>query len=368
MSDVPAPQLIVQTGSTSHTLEPGSAAVTIGRDPAADVRVDDSRASRLHLRVESTAGTWQVIDTSMNGMYIDGERIPVLTIDRPVTVRLANPLDGPTVAFGLVEHPGVVQTAVVHPGRPDPEPDDGRDVTGTWEIDEIDPGVVSAGAAAAARRRSLDISQRSLAADGIINAGALIAFEKGRSWPRERTRTKLEEVLRWPVGTIGRIRAGGPVPADDITQVLSNDEEVPLLVQAVVAAVDGCNLAIVALPAVDAPEFPARLTPILADLRRLEAVAVRALGIGRVTPALTKALSTIRRYYDQLMMLGSTAPDAPLGQRLYAARRRANLSIPETAQAGLVGEDVIGRVEAGETVSEADTELIEALIRQISWG
>ena len=75
---------------------------------------------------------------------------------------------------------------------------------------EVDPGMARAGAAAAARRRELDISQRSLAADGIINAGALISFEKGRSWPRERTRAKLEEVLQWPPGTIARIRRGGP--------------------------------------------------------------------------------------------------------------------------------------------------------------
>ena len=80
---------------------------------------------------------------------------------------------------------------------------------------EVDPGMVRAGAAAAARRRELDISQRSLAADGIINAGALIAFEKGRSWPRERTRVKLEEILHWPPGTIARIRRGGSVtPAE----------------------------------------------------------------------------------------------------------------------------------------------------------
>jgi len=90
------------------------------------------------------------------------------------------------------------------------------DVTGTWHFDDdLDPGVVRAGAAAAARRRELDISQRSLAADGIINAGALIAFEKGRSWPRERTRAKLEEILRWPPGAIARIREGGTVPGDD---------------------------------------------------------------------------------------------------------------------------------------------------------
>ena len=72
--------------------------------------------------------------------------------------------------------------------------------------DVVDSGLVRAGAAAAARRRELDISQRSLAADGTINAGALIAFEKGRSWPRERTRAKLEEVLQWPQGTIARLR------------------------------------------------------------------------------------------------------------------------------------------------------------------
>ena len=89
-----------------------------------------------------------------------------------------------------------------------------RDMTNAESIDEsteaLDPGMARAGAAAAARRRELDISQRSLAADGIINAGALIAFEKGRSWPRERTRAKLEEVLRWPPGTITRLRRGEP--------------------------------------------------------------------------------------------------------------------------------------------------------------
>ncbi|MDT5007729.1 MAG: hypothetical protein QOJ24_4905, partial [Mycobacterium sp.] len=69
-----------------------------------------------------------------------------------------------------------------------------------------DPGIARAGAAVAARRRELDIKQRNLAKYKIINAGALIAFEKGRSWPRERTRAKLEEILQWPAGTIATIR------------------------------------------------------------------------------------------------------------------------------------------------------------------
>src|SRR6476660_8831543 len=91
--------------------------------------------------------------------------------------------------------------------------------------DVVDAGLARAGAAAAARRRELDISQRSLAADGIINAGALIAFEKGRSWPRERTRAKIEEVLQWPPGTIARLRQGEPVAQERPTEPVAGADE-----------------------------------------------------------------------------------------------------------------------------------------------
>lgn len=258
----------------------------------------------------------------------------------------------------------------------DPEPaegaqqSDGRqdlDVTGTWQIDALDPGVVRAGAAAAARRRELDISQRSLAADGVINAGALIAFEKGRSWPRERTRATLEEILRWPPGTIARIREGGSAPGEEVTEVLSADDQIPLIAQAVIAAVDTCNLAIAALPPASDPGFTRAVAPILADLRRLEAVAVRATQIGRVTPPLIKALSTVRHHYDELMMQGATAPGATLGQRLYAARRRANLSIAETAHAAGVADEMIVRAETEDALPAATAAAVESLISQISW-
>ena len=45
-------------------------------------------------------------------------------------------------------------------------------------------------------------------------------------------------------------------------------------------------------------------------------------------------------------MLAATAPAATLGQRVYAARRRANLTIGETAQAAGVPEDAIAQAEA----------------------
>jgi transcriptional regulator with XRE-family HTH domain len=231
--------------------------------------------------------------------------------------------------------------------------------------DVVDPGLVRAGAAAAARRRELDISQRSLAADGIINAGALIAFEKGRSWPRERTRAKLEEVLQWPPGTIARLRQGEPVVQERPTDAVPGADEWQLIAQAVITAVHTLAGAVDSLPPVDDAEFTPRVTAILADLRQLEAVAARATRISQVTPALIKALGTVRRQIDELTILAATAPRATLGQRVYATRRRANLTIAETAQAAGVSEDDIARAEAEEPVSTASIDTIEALLKQL---
>ena len=231
--------------------------------------------------------------------------------------------------------------------------------------DVIDAGLARAGAAAAARRRELDISQRSLAADGIINAGALIAFEKGRSWPRERTRAKLEEVLQWPQGAIARLRKGAPVARERPSEPVTGADEGQLIAQAVITAVHTLGGAVDSLPPVDDPLFTPRVTSILADLRKLEAVAARATRISQVTPALIKALGTVRRQIDQLTMLGATAPRATLGQRLYATRRRANLTIAETAQAAGVSEDNVAGAEAEELLPAAAIDAIESLLKQI---
>jgi transcriptional regulator with XRE-family HTH domain len=231
--------------------------------------------------------------------------------------------------------------------------------------DVIDPGLARAGAAAAARRRELDISQRSLAADGIINAGALIAFEKGRSWPRERTRAKLEEVLQWPPGTIARLRQGEPAARERPAEPAIVGGEGQLIAQAVITAVHTLGGAIEALPPVDDAEFTPRVAAILADLRQLEGVAASATRISQVTPALIKALGTVRRRIDELTMRAATAPRATLGQRVYATRRRANLTIAETAQAAGVSEDDVARAEAEEPISVVSIDAIEALLKQL---
>jgi transcriptional regulator with XRE-family HTH domain len=255
-------------------------------------------------------------------------------------------------------------------------PDDADDPENDSPTNEPDPGVVRAGAAAAARRRELDISQRSLAADGIINAGALIAFEKGRSWPRERTRAKLEEILQWRPGTILRIRRGDPIDGTTTTVAPTSrrpvsdgptpDGQASLIAQAVAAAVDVCTLAIAALPPADDPDFTERAAPILADLRQLETIVVQATKTNGITPELINALSAVRRYRDELMTSGATAPGAPLAQRLYAARRRANLSTLETAQAAGVDEEMIVRAEAEESVPGHVTDALETLIDHIN--
>jgi DNA-binding XRE family transcriptional regulator len=55
-----------------------------------------------------------------------------------------------------------------------------------------------------------------------------------------------------------------------------------------------------------------------------------------------------------------------LAQRLYAARRRANLSSSETAQAAGVSEEMIVRAEAEESLPTEVAEAIETLIIQIN--
>jgi transcriptional regulator with XRE-family HTH domain len=360
--------LVVHSGDTSHAIEPGRGAVTIGREPQAGLQIDDPQISQEYLRAEPADGEWRIVDSSPSGMFVDGLRKTSVTITDKTIVRFGDPTAGKVLTFEVVRPPESV----------DQQQSNDSDAQGdNIEPSDLDPGVVRAGAAAAARRRELDISQRSLAADGIINAGALIAFEKGRSWPRERTRAKLEEVLQWPAGTIDRIRHGEPVADDAVTQAgpvdgppaaagPEGDGAASLIAQAVVAAVDGCSLAISALPPPEDPEFTERSAPILADLRQLETIAVRATRISQITPELIKALSAVRRHRDELMTLGANAPNAPLGHRLYAARRRANLSTLEIAQAAGVDEEMIVRAEDEEPLPAHVTAAIETLIGHIN--
>ena len=212
------------------------------------------------------------------------------------------------------------------------------------------PGSTRAGAAYAARRQELAISQRELARKGIITASSLIAFEKGRSWPRERTRATLEEIVRWPAGTLAAIAAGSDIPGSADTIPTDISEET-VIVGAVEVAMSSVNAAIVNLPADDHPKFAERIQAVLSDLRRLETVTARAVRSSQGSASVIKSLIAIRRQYDELMARAAGAPGATVGQRLYTARRHANLTPAEAAAAMGAPAELIIAVENGNSTA-----------------
>ncbi len=58
-------------------LEPGSAAASVGRGEASDLRLDwDAQVSRLHARFERAQDAWGVVDgPSRNGTFVNEERL-----------------------------------------------------------------------------------------------------------------------------------------------------------------------------------------------------------------------------------------------------------------------------------------------------
>ena len=125
--------------------------------------------------------------------------------------------------------------------------------------------------------------------------------------------------------------------------------------------------AIEALPADDDPEFSPRAAVILADLHKLEGMVAKAAQRSRGTPDVVLALREVRGRYDDLMFRAAAGPGATLGQRLYAARRRANLSAAETANAAALPTELVNAVEAGEPASDADIARLTDLIASLDY-
>ncbi|KAA1249535.1 FHA domain-containing protein, partial [Mycobacterium simiae] len=94
------PVLTVRYNGAERTFAAGHD-VVIGRDLRADVRVADPLISRVHLLVRFDQGRWVAIDNgSLNGLYIDNRRVPVVDIQDGQRVNIGNP-DGPALDFGV---------------------------------------------------------------------------------------------------------------------------------------------------------------------------------------------------------------------------------------------------------------------------
>lgn len=77
-SPVPRFLLRLQAGPNAgreYPLQPGK--VTLGRDPANDVVLEDDSVSPRHARLDHADGGWRLTDLcSTNGTRVDGERLP----------------------------------------------------------------------------------------------------------------------------------------------------------------------------------------------------------------------------------------------------------------------------------------------------
>jgi ABC-type multidrug transport system ATPase subunit len=103
------PALTVQYEGSSRTFAPGND-VVIGRDLRADLRVAHPLISRAHVILRFEAGRWMAIDNgSLNGMFVNGHRVPVVDITDGLNVNIGNP-DGPRLTFEVGRHQGSVGT------------------------------------------------------------------------------------------------------------------------------------------------------------------------------------------------------------------------------------------------------------------
>lgn len=99
------PALTVRYDGSPRTFSPGND-VVVGRDLRADVRVAHPLISRAHLLLRFDQGRWMAVDNgSLNGLYVNGQRVPLVDIGDGMGVNIGNP-DGPRLTFEVGRHQG----------------------------------------------------------------------------------------------------------------------------------------------------------------------------------------------------------------------------------------------------------------------
>ncbi|MDY6999814.1 MAG: FHA domain-containing protein, partial [Actinomycetota bacterium] len=133
MSRPVSPALTVRHDGSTRTFAAGND-VVVGRDLRADVRIAHPLISRAHLLLRFDQGRWIAVDNgSLNGMFVNGRRVPTVDIADGQQVHLGNP-DGPLLTFEVGRHQGSAgrppSTTSIHvagrsggwPGQPAPTP------------------------------------------------------------------------------------------------------------------------------------------------------------------------------------------------------------------------------------------------------
>ncbi|OEJ97564.1 FHA domain-containing protein [Streptomyces thermolilacinus] len=103
-----APELVVDVDGHSTVLRP-SHVYRVGRDPASDIALADTRVSWHHAVFRDEDGRWTVRDEgSTNGTYADGVRVTERDVRAGTVLRFGHPDDGPE--------------ALLSEAAPEPEP------------------------------------------------------------------------------------------------------------------------------------------------------------------------------------------------------------------------------------------------------
>lgn len=80
----------------------GSAPVTIGRDRAADIRLDHGKVSRRHAAIRFDGSEWQFECAGQNGVFMNGAAVPAMTLTGEVDLEFTS--GGPVLRFTFEEH------------------------------------------------------------------------------------------------------------------------------------------------------------------------------------------------------------------------------------------------------------------------
>ncbi|MEW5811476.1 MAG: FHA domain-containing protein [Actinomycetota bacterium] len=356
----PLPAVQIAVAGKTITARADAGAVVIGREEPAHIRVPIPSLSRAHVRIEPIDGQWVITDAgSKHGTFLDGRRIDSVVVGQATSVRLGDPA-GIEVTVSPAEH-----TQVEHPESADAvegdDPEGGDDTSDG--ADHIDPDIARAGAAVMERREQLGFSQRRLAEDRVVSQTQLVKLERGTHWPRAGTLAKIESYLRWPPGTIARIRSGEPTPDDDeTTEVLSPTVQVAVLIDASEIALHGVLRRVAQLPPSESPSFTAEIGALLGELRRLERTITTAARTTTHRPELLGLLGHIRAARHDMLRAATRAPAATLGQRLAKARLDHHLSAAEVATHCAVTIEEVDAVEADQPVRAPVTAALEHLI------
>ncbi|ORW33796.1 ABC transporter ATP-binding protein [Mycobacterium paraense] len=107
MTQPAQPVLTVRSQRWEGNFAPGRD-VVVGSDVRADLRVAHPLVARAHLLLRFDKGRWVAVDNhSLNGVFLNGQRVPAVDIQDGQSVNIGKP-DGPLITFHVGQHQGTV--------------------------------------------------------------------------------------------------------------------------------------------------------------------------------------------------------------------------------------------------------------------